>query len=80
MIDVQIYIDKLNKLREYIFIGIDSFGKGFWINIEAIPRITADEFLRLYAEAGILFFNGNTHTPEVKKLSFNEWLNTNPKA
>ena len=77
MIDVQPYIDKLDRLGEYINLGIDGVGSFIWINVDAIPQMNTDKFLQLYAEMGMIFFNGNPPTLPTRKLSFEEWLSQN---
>ena len=74
MIQITPYIQKLDRLREYINLMIDGKGGFCWVNIDAIPQMNPEQFFRLYAETGMIFFDGNPPPPPTKKLSFEEWL------
>lgn len=75
MIDVQPYHDKLDKLKEYMEAKIDGIWEFLWINIDSIPEMTTETFLRLFAETGMMFCNGNEPSVPTRKLSFEEWYN-----
>lgn len=79
MIDVQPFLDKLDRLKEYMELRIDGKGKVFSINIDAIPnQITTEQIIKLYYQTGWLFgtniYNDNYQQP--RELSFDEWLET----
>jgi hypothetical protein len=79
MIDIQPYLDKLDKLREYMFLRIDGKGKVFSINIDAIPiHHTPEEIIQLYYQTGFLLgtsiYNDSYQQP--REITFDEWLET----
>jgi hypothetical protein len=73
MIDIQPYIYKLEMLKAYMNEIIDWGSKGFWIDINAIPRMNPDKFLQLYAETGMIFYDGNP-PPSPIPITFEQWL------
>lgn len=79
MIDVQPYIDKLDKLREYMFMRIDGRMNTFWINIDAIPKYTPKDLIELFNATGMMLYNGSEQPPPPEKLTFENWLEITPK-
>jgi hypothetical protein len=72
--NAQYYIYKLERLKDYMGMVIDGYGSHIWLNIDAVHQITPEQFLRLYAETGMMFYNSNPPPEPVKKLSFEEWF------
>ena len=77
MIDIQPYIDKLERLREYMFLCIDGKIPGIiWFNALALPHLPFEKVMEIYNQTGIMFI-GNEEEPTLfTKLSFGEWLET----
>jgi len=73
MINTTPYHNKLDKLKEYMNAKIDGIVQPFWIDIDAIPRMNTEYFLRMYAEIGVMLYNGNPPPEPPRKLSFEEW-------
>lgn len=80
MIDVQPYLDKLDRLKEYMDAWIDGGGSGIWINIDALSKdFTVEEIIDIWECTGWLICNreiDETYKPP-RKLSFEEWLQLN---
>ena len=72
MINIQPYIDKLDKLKEYINGCIDNYGAFMTINFEAIPSMPVEDIIRTFFETGIVFLKSGQETP-ISKISFEEW-------
>mgnify|MGYP001558746926 CR=1 FL=1 len=75
MIDIKPFTDKLDRLSEYMGIFIENKSSVWWINLGSIPRMNPETFFRLYAETGVMFFDGN-QPPLPTRISFDEWLET----
>jgi hypothetical protein len=54
MIYIQPYIDKLEALKEYMFMKIDGKGKALWINLDAMESFTPKELFDIWNETGWL--------------------------
>jgi predicted transcriptional regulator len=76
MIEVQKYLDKLDRLKEYMGLVIDGKIQGrIWFNALAFPDLPIKELIRLYNETGMMFCNSEEPTI-FKQFTFDEWLET----
>lgn len=73
MININPYIEKLELLKEYIGIKIDSWGKIVTMNYDFISSLRPEDIIELYYQTGIIMYRGDAQ-PEVKTFSFIEWL------
>lgn len=58
---------------------IDGYGNIFWVDVDAIPRMSTSDFLRLYAETGLIFFDGNPPPVPPIKITFETYYQQNKK-
>lgn len=76
MINIDIYIEKLDILKDYIFAGIDNTGTMVWIDLSALPvAFDLDKWIEIYQQTGYLVLNKEPEYPVSKKLSFEEYYN-----
>lgn len=77
MIDISLYITKLDILREYMRLLID--GKmqiTIDLNALPIPALSTDQIMGIYYETGVLFYNReDAGYPVMKPTSFEEYYN-----
>ena len=78
MIDVQPYIDKLDKLRQYCSIRIDNAGHLISVNYAVLPTYSFEYILSMFHQTGILYYN----PVKIEQLSdtvttFEQWLKNN---
>lgn len=77
MIEVQPFIDKLDKLREYMGLLIDSRITGrIWFNANALPNLPFEKLMEIYNQTGIMFYNSEEPT-KFEQFTFEEWLKLN---
>jgi len=74
MIDVQPYIDKLEKLKEYMALVIDNRGSCISFNTDVFSSLRPNDIIDLYLQTGIMFYRDGYQQSKVKKLTFEEWL------
>jgi hypothetical protein len=72
MFEVSPFIEKLEKLKEYIGMTVDGLGNYIMFNTDAFNNLRPSDVLDLWAQTGILVYRGGG-TQEIKKLSFEEW-------
>lgn len=72
-INIQPYLDKLELLKEYMFLKIDGRWDVSEFNYGALPVLHSSEILRIFNETGNLMYTPNFN-PQVKVLSFEEFL------
>lgn len=78
-IDVQVFHDKLEVLKEYLHGKIDNIGKSFWIDINSIPHMNPEWFLQMYAETALIFHDGNPPPIGAREMTFEEFYNQKTK-
>lgn len=79
-IDVQVFHDKLELLKEYLHHKIDGHRFSFKLNAFAIPRYRPDEILKMYFETGLLFYTSDgKDEPTLTMVSFEEFYNQRTK-
>lgn len=54
MIDVQIYIDRLEELKHKIACKIDGY---IWIDYNTIPKMNPQKIIEFFNQTGWLFYN-----------------------
>ena len=81
MINVQPFIDKLDRLGEYMDMKIDNKGSILTIDWEWMHKITLEAAIDIYKQTGhMMYAHPEKHQqPISRKLTFEEWLNINPK-
>lgn len=74
MIDVTPFIEKLDRLREYMGHKIDGRRYIFKLNLWAIPRYRPDEIIKMFHETGYLFYTSDgKDEPTLTMVSFEEF-------
>lgn len=79
MINIQPYLDKLDRLKEYMDGYIDS-GNGIWINIEALsPDFTLEEIIDIWDKTGCIMYSRHVdeNCEPPRKITFEEYLQLN---
>lgn len=81
-IDIQPFLDKLDKLQEYMDGKIMGTGKIIQLNFEAIPFTNVDEILKMFFSTGTLMTSSSL-TYQYKQTSrvipFEEWYESQTK-
>lgn len=59
MIDVQIFIERLELLRERLLRRIDFGYDGFYMDINQVPQMSVSKIIQIFNETGILYVRSN---------------------
>lgn len=73
MINVQPYIDELDKVKEWINLFVDRQSL-IWLDINGLPTLSPKEMLQLFNETGIIYsLAGKKAFAEPKFITFKEY-------
>lgn len=76
MINIQPYLTKLDKLKEFINGSIYFNPISIYIDIESIPKLPIDEIIKIWNQTGIISF-GKGEEAKPTKITFEEWYQLN---
>jgi len=81
MIDIQPYLHKLDKLKEYMDAKIDGKDRTIWINFDAISDFTPQEIMDIWKSTGWLISSTKITKDEdlPRTLTFEEWYESQNK-
>lgn len=81
MINIQPYLDKLQRLNQYIALRIDDrlptmIDYSISIEMAYNPALPPDTILQIYQATGSLYYRGDyQHSQHMRPMTFEEWYN-----
>lgn len=81
MIDISLYISKLEALKEYIALSIHDrlptvVQEIIAINIQCVPYLNVDQLLAIWDQTGMMFYcGGDKNDTHYRSITFDEWVN-----